>query len=542
MSQPEIAVPGPPTASVEDELSAAELRKYLREAPLSRQTVGFGSLFGEIYTTVFGIVVLLVASYSLVGGIRTSYLSSQVAGNQPTETNLLIRQLDPLVPGPVAWAVVLLAAIAGTLLLVNRLGPAHLDTPQTQWLLPLPVSRRSLLRPSVLRSAVILTALGAVAGAALAILESSELNATTIGLAVASTAGLFLCGFSLAQLAQNVARGNLLFRLALAVLGCLALLSLAATLGLPLLGNWLLVLPSSWPVLASAGHYWAALLLPLGVVLLVFAARGLPTVSTKSLREHSARASLVRSSIVSMDSAALSSSLGSGETTGDRHSRRSLLVASSPGAVLVRADAVRYLRHPGRIAWVFALAVIPAIGRAFIGGSSSWPVVVLLLICGLLATSSVSSPYKLNAINPVLDDLLPLDPGTVRKLHAVMPGFILLLWAALAFGLLWLSGAGSLTLFITGVIAGPALAGAALRGAFKKPADWSQPAIATPGGALPAGVAAQFLAGPDLAAIVLAPSLISLIAGSTVNLLLPLQFALSAIVLLVVTRRRNPQR
>ncbi|AJT42502.1 DUF6297 family protein [Psychromicrobium lacuslunae] len=537
MSEPIAEAPLSHNAEQHDELSAGELRRYIRNAPLSRQTVGFSSLFGEIYTTVFGIVVLLVAAYSLIANIRSSYLSDH-AGS----ANQLVRQLDPLVPGQLAWAVVLLAAFAGSTLLVSRLGPAHLDTPHTQWLLPLPVSRRALLRPAVLRSAGIMTAVGAAAGAALAILESPELSIAAMALTMASTAGLFLLGFGLAQLGQNQSVGKLLGQLALGLLAVLAALGLAATLGLPVLGSWLLFLPSSWPVLASAGQLWPALLLAVAIVLLVLVLFGLPRILTKSLREHSARASLVRNSIVSMDSASLASSLGGAESTGERRSRRKFVLASEPAAVLLRADALRYLRHPGRLVWIAALAVLPAVGRAFIGGSSSWPIVVLLLLCGLLATAAASNPLKLNALNPILDELLPLAPGTVRKLHAVVPATLLTGWAALSFGLLWLTGAGSLTLFIAGVVAGPALAGGALRGAFKKPADWSQPAIATPSGALPAGVAAQLLAGPDLAAIVLAPTIISLIAGAAADLLLPIQVALSAIVLLVVTRDRKSSK
>ncbi|NYE96154.1 hypothetical protein FHU41_002404 [Psychromicrobium silvestre] len=531
MSEP-LAITHP--ANEEDELSASELRRYIRNAPLSRQTVGFFSLFGEVYTTVFGIAVLLVASYSLVGNIRSSYL----AGASASDSHL-VQQLDPLVPGPVAWAVVLLAALAATVLLSSRLGPAHLDTPHTQWLLPLPASRRALLQPAVIRSAALVTVVGAVLGSLLAVLESPVLSPTNIGLAVASNAGLFLCGFVLAQLAQSFAWGTLLGRLVMAVLGALTLLGLFSALGLPLLGNWLLALPSSWPVLAASGQLWAALLLPIGIVVLPVSLIWVPRITTRSLREHSARASLVRSSIVSMDSTSLSSSLGSAERTGERSNRSRLLLAAEPGTVLLRADALRYFRHPGRLVMVAALGVIPAIGRAFMGGNSPWPVVILLLICGLLAVSSVANPLKLNALNPILDELLPLAPGTVRKLHAVVPAVLLLLWAALTFGLLWLTGVGSLTFFLAALLAGPALAGAALRGAYKKAADWSQPAIATPSGALPAGVAAQFLAGPDLAAIVLAPVLISLIAGAAADLLLPIQLALSAIVLLVVTRNRS---
>lgn len=239
-----------------------------------------------------------------------------------------------------------------------------------------------------------------------------------------------------------------------------------------------------------------------------------------------------------MDASALSSSFAK-ENTGSRRNLSRRLLGSSPSAVVIRADALRYLRHPGRLFGLAVLAVIPAILHAFTGGQDAAVTLASLLICGLMASGSVANPLKLNAGNPILDRLLPIPAGTARRLHSAVPAALLLGWAVLAFGLLLVTGVGSLNFFLAGVIAGPALAGASLRGAYKKPVDWSRPAIATPFGALPPGVAAQFFAGPDVAAIILAPVLISLLAGAAPSILIPVQLGLSLLMFLILTRRRE---
>lgn len=523
-----------PPAEQSEELTAAELRGYIRKAPLTRQTVGFYTIFSEVYVTVFGIAVLLAISFSLVSKIRDTYLEDSAKGG----ANLLIQPLTPIVSVNIAWALLALVTLAAAVLLIGRLGPAHLDPPRTQWLLSLPVSRRSLLRPMVLRWAYLSAALGAVIGMFLAIVEPSELTVGKISFTVLSSMGLFLCGFAIAQAAQNVTGSRVLNRVLTVLLMLLALLGLLTALGLPLAGSWLLALPTSWPIVAASGQIWPVLLLPLGIAACIAVLPGLGRITSTSLREHSTRSSMIQSSIQSMDASALSSSFA-GQSTGSRRNRSPWLLAGTPGAVLIRADALRYLRHPGRLLGLLVLAVIPAILHAFTGGQEAGVTLVSLLICALMASGSVANPLKLNASNPILDQLLPIPPGAERRLHTAVPAALLFLWAVLAFGLLWATGVGSLNFFLAGVIAGPALSGAALRGAYKKPADWSKPAIATPAGALPAGVAAQFFAGPDVAAITLAPVLISLIAGAAPSILIVVQLALSLIMYLILSRKRE---
>lgn len=521
-------------AEQREELTASELRGYIRKAPLTRQTVGFYTIFSEIYVTVLGIAVLLAISFSLVAQIRGSYLEDSAKGGP----NPLILPLTPIVSVNIAWALLALVTLSAAVLLIARLGPAHLDPPRTQWLLPLPVSRGGLLRPMVLRWASLSAALGAVIGLFLAIVEPSELTPAKIAGTVLSCIGLFLCGFAVAQAAQNFSGSRLLNRVLTAVLALLVLLGLLTALGLPVAGAWLLWLPTSWPIVAATGQLWPVVLLPVGVIAGIAVLPGLRRISSTSLREHSARSSLIQSSIQSMDASALSSSFAK-ENTGSRRNLSRRLLGSSPSAVVIRADALRYLRHPGRLFGLAVLAVIPAILHAFTGGQDAAVTLASLLICGLMASGSVANPLKLNAGNPILDRLLPIPAGTARRWHSAVPAALLLGWAVLAFGLLLVTGVGSLNFFLAGVIAGPALAGASLRGAYKKPVDWSRPAIATPFGALPPGVAAQFFAGPDVAAIILAPVLISLLAGAAPSILIPVQLGLSLLMFLILTRRRE---
>ncbi|ABY24794.1 membrane protein, putative [Renibacterium salmoninarum ATCC 33209] len=521
-------------AEQNEELTASELRGYIRKAPLTRQTVGFYTIFSEVYVTVFGIAVLLAISFSLVSKIRDTYLEDSAKSGP----NLLIQPLTPIVSVNIAWALLALVTLSAAVLLIGRLGPAHLDPPRTQWLLPLPVSRSSLLRPMVLRWAYLSAALGAVIGMFLAIVEPSELTASKITFTVLSCIGLFLCGFAVAQAAQNLAGSRLLNRILTGLLVLLVLLGLITALGLPITGSWLLWLPTSWPIVAATGQVWPVALLPVGIVACVAVLPGLGRITSTSLREHSARSSLIQSSIQSMDASAFSSSF-LGQSTGSRRNLAKNLLASSPSAVLIKADALRYLRHPGRLLGLAVLAVIPAILHSFTGGQDAGVTLVSLLVCALMASGSMASPLKLNAGNPILDRLLPIPSGSARRLHSAVPAILLFAWAVVAFGLLWLTGVGSPIFFIAGIIAGPALAGAAIRGAYKKPVDWSRPAIATPFGALPPGVAAQFFAGPDVAAISMAPVLISLIAGAAPTILIPVQLGLSLLMFLILTRKRD---
>ncbi|POC79003.1 hypothetical protein CRN61_12845, partial [Vibrio vulnificus] len=87
-------------AEQNEELTASELRGYIRKAPLTRQTVGFYTIFSEVYVTVFGIAVLLAISFSLVSKIRDTYLEDSAKSGP----NLLIQPLTPIVSVNIAWA------------------------------------------------------------------------------------------------------------------------------------------------------------------------------------------------------------------------------------------------------------------------------------------------------------------------------------------------------------------------------------------------------------------------------------------------------
>ncbi|WP_434619117.1 DUF6297 family protein [Arthrobacter sp. A5] len=248
-------------------LSAKEIRRYTFKVGLARSEGGIGELISEIYTYVFGAVVLVVMSGAIIVGLRHSL----GLGSEPVWT------ASALAPGfaslePLQASATLMLTLAAALLSVQmNIGPIAMTVPQTFWWLGLPVRRRGFIEPGFFRS-MIWPVTGSVAVVVPLSLGIGADNAPgPVALATLCGAALALLLYGIAGWVQITGGERWLRPLAGAVT-VVAPLSLVAT---ALFNNaentrvdmsWLQYLPTSWPLLVAAGQLWPLLVTGLALL------------------------------------------------------------------------------------------------------------------------------------------------------------------------------------------------------------------------------------------------------------------------------------
>ena len=80
---------------------------------------------------------------------------------------------------------------------------------------------------------------------------------------------------------------------------------------------------------------------------------------------------------------------------------------------------------------------------------------------------------------------------------------------------------------LLGVLTAPAWAGAAVRGGYRPELDWSGPVVSSPMGAVPTGVGATLVRGPDLGVLGTVPLVIALLLGEAPQLLQAIALAVA---------------
>lgn len=487
------------------------VRAHARRTTRTRTGAGLGQVLGDLYTIVFSVAIGLTMAMSAAGGLAEEWHSPDAAPDAV---------LDP------AWVAVLaLVAVLGAVLsLATRLGPVALGSAEAAWWLPLPVDRRSLLRPAALRVPVVAGVGAGAVGGVLGMLAFPEPGAARI-LGAVATAGVVAAALvALAGLAQTARLPRrLLTRIGDGLLGAAPVVGLLLVLRPPSAST----VTAGVPVALVAGA--AVLAVAAGVALDVRLGR----VPDAELRERGAVAGQALGAVVSLDSRELGRAL----TENPRHQRRRrssrLGWVAGPASAVVTADALLLVRSPRRVAQVAVAACLPV--AALLAGA--WGAAALapaLLVGGYVATLATAEGSRRAETAPVLDRLVPLAAASVRRLRLLVPGVVMLGWSLVVFGALAGRTADQAWLLL-GVVAAPVWGAAAVRGAYRSAPDWSGPLVASPFGALPPGVASVLARGPDVVVLGLAPVLVALAVGAVPPVVVAVQAAVSAIAVAVAT-------
>lgn len=502
---------GPP--ATEPVPSGRTVRTLTRGAARARTGAGWGEVLSDVYTIVFsGAVALLMAM-----GVAERLGESWRADAGATDLRPVV---DP------AWVAALgLVALIGALLsLAARLGPVSLSPPEAAWWLPLPVDRRTLLRPAAVRWPLVSATLGALAGAALAPLALGA-RAVPRVLAVAALAGSASALLSGAAGLWQAHGGP---RPVITGLGD-GLVAATPVAGLVLL---LVGAPGPEQVLVSGGLIGGVALLA-GVAGLRLD-RLLPRIRDAELRERGAVAGRALGAAVSLDTRELGRALTDASRRQRRRRSDRLTAVRGPVTAVVASDALLLLRSPRHIVQVVVAACLP-VAVVLAGSSGAATLMPALVVGGYAATLATAEGARRAETAPVLDRLLPLSAVAIRRVRLVVPATVMLAWSVAVFAVVG-DQLGDAAWLALGAAAAPVWAGAALRGAYRPPPDWSRPLVASPFGALPPGAAGVFARGPELVVLGLLPVLVALVVGAVPTEILVVQVGLTALAVAIGSR------
>lgn len=495
--------------------TGAGIRQLTRAATKAHGGGSSSDLFGDLYIIGLNVTVALGMGLGLLDYLNASVRSHAAApGMNPLWFSLSL-------------AVALLGATIG---LTARLGPVNLSGGQAAWWLPMPVDRGGLVRPRYIVILLLTAVLGAIGGLVLSTLALGSVSADVLSLIA-----LTLCAAVIATTgAQTLARRRR--RPGAIVVGDV----LTALSPLPVLAAGLLRVR---PHLPSGTMLWpvAGALALLAVVGAVVVGRRLGRISGNDLRERGAVSSYAGGAITSLDTRELGRALNAA-TAPDRR-RRSLSFGwvHGPAPALVTADALLLLRSGRALIQIVVAALVPL--TVSWAGWPVWAVIVAVLAGGLLASSATGEGARRAEMAPVLDAGFPLDARAVRRLRSVVPIVVSTAWLLLVVGAGWAWAeppiAGWLGLAL---VAGPLFGAGAVRSAYRKPVDWSQPLVHTPGGmAIPPGVFGAISAGPDIVVLCGLPLWLAIGALGPSPVIIAFQLAATLIAFAIGTHVKRPR-
>ncbi|GAA3617948.1 hypothetical protein GCM10022223_38320 [Kineosporia mesophila] len=505
--------------------TGGQVRRVTRDASNYHSETKLTDVLGDVYVGVFAVAMAATMVFSL---------STRLApGEGP------FRQAAQDGPGlAVGWIAVLpaIAAVAAFVGLVTRLGPLSLSGAESTWWLPLPVDRRSLLRPAAYRWPGIGLVVGAVCGAAIsfAMPAGPAAMAGTTALFAALTVTLVITAGRL----QSRPTAHRAIRVAADLV----------TAGVPLFGILMALSRTAPP-----GTTWIAL--PVAVVLLVVAIglavswdRRLGDVHAVSLRHSGAVTDEALVAVLSLDTRALGRALAV-RTESPRRARSSTMRwltrvprAWRPQAALITSDVLLFLRTPRQPVQVLVALGLPVLGL-LVPDPGPASTIVLLLIGAYLASLATVEGARRAQISPGLDAAFPIGQRDVRLTRMALPIVVMEFWFIVITAVLgWRFGDPAWWVLL-GMLSAPAWAAAAVRGAYRPNATFGGPTITSPMGALPPGLASSAVKGPDIAVIGSVPIVVALILGSTHPELLSLQVLLSGIAVAVALHQKteNPE-
>lgn len=491
--------------------SPRSIRRYTAAVARTRSGAGLGEVLGDVYYAVITTAVGLGVALGVAGQLRASL--PQVPD----------RALDTGVSLPTVVAVCAVVVAGAVLSLAARLGPVGAGGAEATWWLGLPVDRRGLLRPASLRLPVVS---GLVGGLLVALLDAGLLADHGVGHVVrlGLAAALGCTGLTvLAGLAQSrqVPRTTTAL-VGDAVIGAAPVLALVAALA----GYQVDALPDvPWWALA-------ALVVVVGGLGWLLDTR-LGRIRGRDLRESGSVAAQASGAVVSLDSRELGRALTDSSVRQRRRRARRMRGARGPVSAVVAADTAVLLRSPRHLVQLLVAALVPVavvITPQLAGGLG---VGLSLLVAGYVGMLATAEGARRAEMAPILDRLLPLSARDTRRARLIVPGVAMLAWSLVAFAAVGRWEGDLIGWLALGVASAPVWAGAALRSAYRPAPDWEGPLLATPGGALPTGVAAVIARGPDVAVLGLIPVVLSVALGTVVPVVVGIQVLTSLIALAV---------
>jgi hypothetical protein len=513
-----------PTAGHDAELSGAAVRRLTRRATAARADTTLlarlGDLWGDLVSIAIGIGVL-------AGWVASLRERISLAGSPVTAAAL---------PAGLTGAITVVIAVAGVVVLLDRLGPVNCTPAAGAWWLPLPARRRGLLTGELRRvSTVVVVVTGVLAFPVLAGLSSTLAVGTAVGaLAVVAGCAAALVGGTAVN--QTRGRGGRLAPTAgVLVVGVLALGAIGGTVAAGV-GQAVPDVPAPPPAAAAA-------LALTSVPLLVAAVRGLDRLGAAQLRTLGATSQYAAASAVTLDTRELGRALAARTRRPPARSRRFVRVRSA-GAAVVAADATAVARAPWQAGQLVAAVAVPVLVARTEGlGALPWALCLACLAGWALAAVAAGHPARLAHVAPAIDRLLPLSSTRVVVARAAVPLALLAAVTTLTGVLLGVRSGAPVFWTTLCAATAPAWAAAAIRGALRPEVDWSGPVVSTPMGAVPAGVGAGFLSGVDvgvLGSLPFAAALLLDVAGpGVVAVQLGWAVALGAGALALVARRRD---
>ncbi|HEY0187195.1 MAG TPA: DUF6297 family protein [Cellulomonas sp.] len=490
---------------------ARSIRRYTAAVARRRSGAGLGEILGDVYYAVITTAIGLGVALGVAGQLRTS-LPHVPDGALGTGVSL---------PTVVAVCAVVVAGVV--LSLAARLGPVGAGGAEATWWLGMPVNRRGLLRPALLRLPIVAGLLG---GLVIALLDGGLLadhgigHVLRLGLAAALICGALVLLAGLAQ-SRQVPRSvtALVGDVVIAVAPVLALGAAFA----------------GWRVAEMPDVPWWAI----AVLAVAVGATGrwldlrLGRIRGRDLRESGSVAAQASGAVVSMDSRELGRALTDSSSRQRRRRARRMRSVRGPVSAVVVADITVLLRSPRHLVQLVVSALVPVvvvITPQLAGALGVGVAVVLSGYVGMLATSEGARRAEMA---PVVDRLLPMSAKQVRRVRLIVPGVAMVVWSAVAFAAIGRWEGDVLSWVALGVASAPVWAGAALRAAFRPSPNWDGPLVATPMGALPGGVAGVLSRGPDVAVLGLIPVIIAVALGTVSPTLIVVQLGFAAIALLV---------
>jgi hypothetical protein len=516
---------GPSTIAFDPWRSARTTAKKRAHRPL-------GERLTDLYIRIFSLAV--------VGSIAASLLQFTATTTSGAPTSWLHHPLITSVsgmPGLAAAALGALCLAALGLWVLLATGPVAATRADLVWGFQLPVDRTPFLRRA-LTGVLVRGTLAAGAAAVLTtlvLLTSTGPAWTLVPLAVTMTAiGPAVAAAAVLAQARSTAqdRGGRLARLlpwavATALLGGAAY-GLVAHYLAGAHGSLVLDPTAAGGALVPAAAVAAALVATSLVLVLGRRARRAVTgLDWPQLEAGGGAAMVFRAAAATFDLQDLYRALIQLPHTDHRPSRLIPSRPARPWVALWRAETTGWLRLSGPFPlWLAALGAVLMI--ATVPGAGTVTVLsATLVVTALLAADLAAAATRASALTPDVEAILPISATAAQAARLLTPCLAMALWGALALGIF---GAltGTALLALAGALAGLGLGVTAVTGARRPPLDWSGTVIMTDAGAIPIGVISQLTAAHTCGLLVLVPTLIALIAGSTTLPLLLLQGLLSA--------------
>ncbi|GAA0509212.1 hypothetical protein Ade02nite_62730 [Paractinoplanes deccanensis] len=387
-------------------------------------------------------------------------------------------------------------------LALRRFGPLALSRPAASWLLTAPVSRRSLLIPSLRIAGAVAAVLGALAG--IAIVGHTAPRPVALPLL---TAGGALLGLVLLLIAAAAQAGG---RWGTAVDALMSLLFAAGFAGL--VADTTLDQPvavTAWPPAQTLVPLVAGVAVVV-LVVLALVVRGLARTPSDHILDASRTAGTLFDAAFGIEPSFLTDMIER-RYWAARRLRSVTLPSRLP--VLVAQDLLLTLRRRRRLLWLVFGAAFPLL----LGNAPAWILGAAVLLGALIAGMTATGNVRTDAGNAVLLRLLGLSSRQAVLQRLWIPGVLAALWSAAALTALDVLGdlpAGPW--WALGLALGPVGAAAAVHRARAGFVRNDLLPLDTPMGTLSTGPLVNAVIGPDMLLLGL-PALVEIAQGNPLS-------------------------